>query len=117
MSKRATTPTRDKGFPTEHFYPVRIRLKLTVFEIYEKIFGQTPCSIFSNIRHVFQWVKNKSINFVHNTLTFNHTKLHQNPFRSFRGEDFFSKCLQHRWITMDDYDRCQVKVIADMAFG
>ena len=47
--------------------------------------------IFSNSSHVFQQIKNRSTNFVQNTLRNNYTKFHLNPFSSFRGEDFFLK--------------------------
>ena len=61
-----------------------------VFEIYAKIFGQTPMFYFRSGNHVFIRSKIESqINFVQITLRNNHTELHPNSFSSSRGEDFF----------------------------
>ncbi len=89
-----------------NFFPYKMLLNLTVFEIFAKNCLLTPCSIFSNGGHVFRRIENSLSNFVHKTLRNNHAKFQNIWFSSFRGEDVWKS------LRTDDDDGRKVIAIA-----
>ena len=74
--------TIDRFHHAEHINPCQ--LKLSFFEIFKSLLSDTYVIFLVTAATIFQLINNQSTNFVQNTIRNNHTKLHPNPFSSFR---------------------------------
>lgn len=78
-----------RSWCADHFYPARILIYVTIFELFAKNCNLPLCSIFSHGGHVCWRIKNPNGSFVEDTLNINHTKFHFIWSSGFREEDFW----------------------------